>query len=229
MERKSGERVCGTHSRQQNFQGPRLRRRCQIYSWVRLISALYHPSVNSQVSWLLSPKFSECYWVELGVTNVQRIRGFWKCFLCSELPGRAALAVCLTAALRAEGIPFGSSGVHAVHAEARCLSMPLSSGICDDACPWGHVRGFLGQLQMDSWMRLGLLCPWSVWEGLGWSQNERTECSPESLVSRYRPRRRGRRALEDPENGWAHLRLGGPGLGEPPRLGLCPQRVGPLR
>lgn len=53
-------------------------------------------------------------------------------------------------ALRAEGIPSGSSAVHAVHMEARRLSMPLSSRICDGARPWGHVRGFWGQLQMDS-------------------------------------------------------------------------------
>lgn len=38
---------------------------------------------------------------------------------------------------------------------------------CDDACPWSHIRGFWGQLQMDLWIRLGPLCPRSVWESLG--------------------------------------------------------------
>lgn len=68
--------------------------------------------------------------------------------------------------LEGQGILLGSS----TQRPGAC-PCPFHAGFVMGPHPWSPVRGFWGQLQMHSWMRVGPLCPWSVW-----AQNERPEC-----------------------------------------------------
>lgn len=53
---------------------------------------------------------------------------------------------------------------------------PCHAGFVMGLHPWSPVSGFWGQLQMHSWMRVGSLCPQSVWEGLGGPEREDRVC-----------------------------------------------------
>lgn len=105
-------------------------------------------------------KFSErsrfC-WVDSGMTKGARQISVPRNSQLSS-PGNL-----LAAALRGQDVPRCACWARRGHGPARIF---VTQG-CDDACPWSHVRGFWGQLQMDLWIRLGPLCPRSVWESLG--------------------------------------------------------------